>query len=150
MFRPMFAVLVIAMTASGTQVVITGGPYAGTYAPADAASCLLDSHRNAMTMAYLKGGDDAGPKTLTEAAINVYDMEAATPGKSGEAGVIFGPIKLTGDQKTTYDIVVGSKTTKGAIALTKKGSGYAAVFDGKTEQGISLHIALECSTVAKF
>jgi hypothetical protein len=127
---------------SGSEVVVANGPHAGSYPLPGGITCLVDSKRHQMSMSYTR---DAGndPKALTEAVINIYDMNAATPGKNGQGAVIFGPSENK-QLSTTYELFVPTKTPQGSITFATKGKGYAAAFDGMTEKGIKLHIGLEC------
>jgi hypothetical protein len=132
-------------SAAGSRVIVENGPHAGTYALPNAL-CLLDDDGRKMSVAYAHDGDD--PKRLTQALVDVWDMTAPVPGKTGMGAVVFG--SATRHQRPTeYVVRIPSALAENRMILRRNGRGYFANVDGRSEQGVSLHIALSCESVGK-
>jgi hypothetical protein len=147
-FAPLLGAAVLAAprgSAAGSRVIIETGPHAGTYALPDAL-CLLDDDGRKMSVAYAHDSDD--PERLTQALVDIYDMTAPVPGKTGKGAVVFGSAGRH-QRPTEYDVRIPSPLTQNRIILRRNGRGYFANVDGRSQQGVSLHIALSCESVGK-
>ena len=119
-------------------VVVAGGPFAGTYKASGAPiACARIKSRDL----FGAGWKDFNAKgnELAEVGIEVSNPDGSAP-KHGNVHVGFGG----GDKMTVYKIF-----TK-PVSLQSQGRGGVIEFDGKTDDGIRLHVEAICKYVEEF
>ncbi len=122
------------------EVVIGNGPHAGTYKlPTSAVMCAHFKEGKNIAAIY-KDFDASDVKTISDAAINVLNPDEAAP-KWGRVLVAFGG--SDGKRGARYDLSV-SANSAGAITFSRKGNGADLAFEGRTKDGISLHLSAKC------
>jgi len=116
-------------------VVVTGGPYAGTYqARADEVICLHAKAQKTYAATFRDFRANT-PRSLAEGGIMVSNPDVAGP-KKGDLHVAFG----TDDKRSiVYDV------TGVPITMTLKGKGADLSGTGKTKEGVSLRITASCA-----
>jgi hypothetical protein len=116
-------------------VVVTGGPYAGTYqAKANEVICFYAKERNtyAATFRDFKANT---PRSLAEGGIMVDNPNVAGA-KKGDLHVAFG----TDDKRSiSYDVYAVP------VTMTRKGTGAALAGTARTKEGVLLHITASCA-----
>src|SRR5689334_7989451 len=122
--------------AGSLTMVVTGGPYAGTYHPrADRLLCFYakDADRYGATFRDEKANT---PRSLVAGGIVVVRPYVAGK-KMGDLHVIFGT-----DTKNSMSYEVDNVP----VTMTLKGKG--ADLDGvaKTKEGVTLHVTASCTT----
>ena len=143
---------------AGFEVTITGGPHAGTYKGTEVGCFLLAPSKGSpkeFEVASSRGssrgdGPAIDPKVLNAVRIHVYQAEKAGPVTDGFAHVIFGTENKPGS--TMYEVRLKSPRDKGTGTITFAVSGQDANagFDGRTGQGIRMHIAMHCTDLMAF
>lgn len=122
--------------ASGSEtLVVTGGPYSGTYqARADRLLCFYakDADRYGATFRDEKANT---PRSLVAGGIVVVRPYVAGA-KMGDLHVMFGTYAK---QSISYEV------DDVPVSLTLKGKGAALAGAGKTKEGISIRITASCA-----
>lgn len=125
------------------EIVIGNGPDAGTYKlPTSAVMCAYFKEGKNLAAIY-KDFDATGLKTISDAAINVLNPDEAAP-KWGSVLVAFGG--RDGKRGSRYDVKV-SGNSAGSITATRKGKAADLAFQGRTKDGISLHLTARCMDI---
>ncbi len=125
------------------EIVIGSGPHAGTYkVPTSAVMCAYFKEGKNLAAIY-KDFDANDVKTISDAAINVLNPDEAAP-KWGSVLVAFGG--RDGKRGARYDVSVKGS---GADSLTfsRKGKVADLAFQGRTKDGISLHLTARCMDI---
>jgi hypothetical protein len=122
-----------------TTVVVEDGPFAGTYI-ADDTACLRVKERETLGCGW-KDFDPPKRKAMQEAGIGV-DRPDAPGAKSGDVHVVLSD--GSSQKPTTYDML-GVPLT-----LTRNGRGGTIEFNGKTPDGVRLHMTAICVEVEEF
>jgi hypothetical protein len=130
------------------EVVIGSGPRAGTYKPPTSTIiCMHAKQQKQFTAAYKDFG--AGdPAKISVAVINVDSPDEAGP-RHGDVLVSFGD---TGDKKhpSEYSVTIpGGGTGPLTLTLTRTGKGADLAFEGKTKDGIPLHVTAKCTSITE-
>lgn len=120
------------------EIVISGGPHAGTYKPPVSEVICLHVKQRQFSVAY-KNFDATAPNALSEAGINI-DNPDVTAAKAGEVRLSFGNPKKN---PTIYDVLV-PRDSKGPITFTRSGKGADLTFQGQTKEGVQLHLMAKC------
>jgi hypothetical protein len=120
-------------------VVVANGPHAGTYKPPAGEVICVHSRSQRVYSAGWKDFSAHDPKAIAEAGVQVDDPDEAGP-KRGHARISFGD---TGKNPTVYVTVVQPLT------LTIKGKVGEIVLDGKTADGIALHMTVTCTDLVE-
>jgi hypothetical protein len=123
------------VAANPLTVVVTGGPYAGTYqAKATEVICFYAKQQDtyAATFRDFKANT---PRSLAEGGIMV-DKPNLAGAKMGDLHVAFG----TDDKRSiSYDVYAVP------VTMTRKGKGADLAGTAKTKEGVSLHITASCA-----
>ena len=140
--------LAVAALASATpdntlEIVIGGGPNAGTHRPpASGTSCMYFKQQKQFT-AVFKDFDATDLKKVGEAGINVTNPDASGP-KRGDVLVAFG---ARDDKRALrYSISIPGDSA-GPITLTRSGKTADLAFQGKTKDGVSIRVTAKCLDV---
>jgi hypothetical protein len=122
------------------EIVIGGGPGAGTYElPSANIYCMHLKNQNTVAASY-KDFDASDPKTIGTAAIGVTNPDEAGP-KRGSVQVSFaGP---EGKASASYSISIPGDSP-GPLMLTRDGKSAELAFQGKTKDGVSIRITAKC------
>jgi len=130
----------ICAESESMEIVIGGGPRAGTYQlPAANIYCVHIKSQDIVAASY-KDFDATDPKTIGTAAIGVTNPEDAGA-KWGSVDVIFaGP---EGKGSGGYSLSI-PKDSPGPLTLTRNGKSAELTFQGKTKDGISIRITAKC------
>jgi hypothetical protein len=125
------------------EVVIGSGPRAGTYKlPTNAIICLDAKQANQYTAAYKDFG--AGdPKKVSQAAINI-ENPAATGPRLGSVLITFGAEAKR--PPVEYSVSI-SRDNAGGLTFTRSGKDADLAFQGRTKDGIVLHLTAKCTSV---
>jgi hypothetical protein len=125
------------------ELVIGGGPHAGTYKlPASAVMCAYFKEGKNLAAIY-KDFDASDVKTVSDAAINVLNPDEAAP-KWGSVLVAFGG--RDGKRGARYDVKVTGNSV-GSLSVARKGKAADLAFQGQTKDGISLHLTARCMEI---
>ena len=119
------------------EIVVGNGPHTGTYKPpADSVICMHAKKQKRYSAAW-KDFDAHDAKAIAEAGINVSNPDDAGA-KQGEVRIAFGdPDK----KPTVYSV------DRAPLTLTKTATGAEIAFQGKTKDGIQLHVTAKCSDI---
>ena len=144
-FSPLLAVATTLIAtrafaaADALVVVVENGPLAGTYnAPSGEIICLHErppSYPNlgyAVTWRRFKG---YGPKILGQAAVEVLDKPGV---KYGTVTIEFGD---PDDKNVAYEVF------REPVTFKMSGKDFTMDFEGKTKEGIRLHVTAACVDV---
>jgi hypothetical protein len=124
-------------------IVIDNGPHAGTYKPPAADTmCMLFKQQKQFTVVY-KDFDAADPTKVGEGGINITNPDEAGP-KRGDVLVAFGS---RGDKQASRYSVSVPGDSAGPITLIRNGKAADLAFQGRTKDGISLHVTARCPVV---
>lgn len=121
--------------ANSLTMVVTGGPYAGTYqARADRLMCFYAKDQNSYGATFRDEKANT-PRSLAAGGI-VVDRPYVAGAKVGDLHVTFGT-----DAKTSmsYDVYAVP------VTITLKGKGADLAGAAKTKQGVSLRITASCA-----
>jgi hypothetical protein len=125
------------------EIVIGGGPHAGTYKPPPTSIICMDAKKqNQFTAAY-KDFNASDPKTLSEAVINISNPAETGP-KQGDVLITFGDPDKKPPMQYTVSI---SRGNTGPLTFTRNGKGADVAFQGQTKDGISLHFTARCTSI---
>jgi hypothetical protein len=120
--------------ANSLSIVVTGGPYAGTYQPkADRLMCFYAKDHNAYGATFRDEKANT-PRSLAAGGI-VVDNPYVAGAKRGDLHVTFG---TDAKESIAYD-VYGVPVT-----MTLKGKGADLAGAAKTKQGVLLRITASC------
>ena len=118
-------------------IVVANGPFAGTYkAPSSQLICMRAKAQNVFSIGW-KDFEATG-RNIAEGGMQV-DAPDGAGAKFGHVEVGFG----SDDKKTVYKIL------HKPIVLKLTGKGGTITFDGKTDQGIHLHMEAVCNNVTR-
>ena len=137
------AALAYAKPDNTLEIVIGGGPNAGTYKPpASATSCMHFKQQKQFT-AVFKDFDASDLKKVGEAGINITNPDE-TGLKRGDVLVAFG---ARDDKRAVrYSISIPGDSA-GPIVLSRNGKSADLAFQGKTKDGISIRVTAKCLDV---
>ena len=140
------AALAYATPDNTLEIVIGGGPNAGTYKPpASTTSCMHFKQQKQFTAVY-KDFDASDLKKVGEAGINITNPDETGP-KRGDVLVAFG---ARDDKRALrYSISIPGDSA-GPITLTRNGKTADLAFQGKTKDGISIRVTARCLDVEEF
>jgi hypothetical protein len=93
--------------------------------------------------AIYKDFDASDVKTISDAAINVLNPDEAAP-KWGSVLVAFGG--RDGKRGARYDVSVKGNSAD-SITFSRKGKAADLAFQGRTKDGISLHLTARCMDI---
>jgi hypothetical protein len=132
--------------ADSMTIVIGGGSHAGTYKlPAANVVCMLTQSGMHFSAAY-KDMEARKPNMISGAGINVDHVDGSGP-KTGEINVTFGdPDEMGG---FTLEARVPDKGKHG-FTYSKSGKAVAVSFDGRTNDGVELHVKAHCDDPMAF
>ena len=137
------AALAFAPPDNTLEIVLGGGPNAGTYRPAAAnTSCMYFKQQKQFT-AVFKDFDASDLKKVGEAGINVINPDDTGP-KRGDVLVAFGARAAKGALR--YAISIPGDSV-GPITLTRSGTRADLSFQGKTKDGIAIRVTAKCLDV---
>ena len=124
------------------EIVIVGGPHAGTYRPPQETIICADSQARQFAASY-KDFDEHDPRKVSEAGIRIANpTDAGT--KRGEALVSFGaPDRQPGFQ---YDIWV-PRDSPGPLIFTRTGKTAELRFQGRARDGATVTIVARCTDI---
>lgn len=125
------------------QVVVTGGPHAGTYAPPGTETICMRVKGKQFSVGYRNmSAHDA--KMLSEAGLQIDNPDDAGA-KRGNVRIAFGdPDK----SPTVYAIDV-PHDGPGPLTLTTGASSADVAFQGKTKDGIAVRITVHCLDIER-
>ena len=128
------------------EIVIGGGPNAGTYRPpASSTSCIHFKQQKQFT-AVFKDFDASDPKKVGEAGLNITNPDETGP-KRGDVLVAFG---ARNDKRAVrYEISI-PRDSAGPITLSRSGKSADLAFQGKTKEGIAIRVTARCLDVEEF
>lgn len=125
------------------EIVIGGGPHAGTYKPPTSPIICMDAKQQKQFTAVYKDFDASDPKKLSEAAINIWNPAETGP-RLGNVLITFGdPAKKPPIQ---YSVTI-SRDNPGGLTFTRNGKGADLAFQGRTKDGISLSVTARCTSL---
>ena len=127
----------IASAGNGNQLTIrvANGPYAGSYqSVATATICMHAAAQDVFSSAWKDFG--AAGKALAEAGVEVSSPDASGP-KRGTVRISFGK----DGKAAVYELV------NQALTFTPTAKGASISADGKTKDGIGIHLEALCSEV---
>src|SRR3954465_2984695 len=112
------------------EVVVGNGPLAGTYKPPTSEVVCMHAKQQKMYTAAFKDFAPKGGKSLSEAGINVTNLDV-TGAKRGDIRIAFGDPDKKGTVYSAEQV---------PLTLTPTAKGAEIAFVGKTKQGIELRI----------
>jgi len=125
------------------QVVVTGGPHAGTYAPPGSETVCMRVKGKQFSVGY-RNMTAQDPKMLGEAGLEIHNPD--------DAGIKRGRVRLAfGDPEKrpiVYTIDV-PHDGPGTLTLTPGAKGADVAFQGTTKDGIALRITVRCLDVER-
>jgi len=125
------------------QVVVTGGPHGGTYAPPGTETICMRVKGKQFSVGY-RNMTAKDPNVLGEAGLEVQNPDDAGA-KRGDVRIAFGdPDK----SPTVYAINV-PRDGPGTLTLTPGAKGADVAFQGKTKDGITLRITVRCLDIER-
>ena len=125
------------------EIVIGGGPNAGTYKPpASTTSCMHFKQQKQFT-AVFKDFDASDLKKVGEAGINITNPDEAGP-KRGDVLVAFG---ARGDKRAVRYTISIPGDSPGPITLNRNGKSADVAFQGKTKDGFAIRVTARCLDV---
>src|SRR5262249_52783202 len=128
-----------AQAVNTLEIVIGGGPHAGTYTPPGAQVICLHAKAAKQFSAAYKDFNARDAKRLSEAGITVVNPDE-TGTKRGEVRIAFGdPDK----SPAVYDVVI-PRDSMGPLTLAKHDKGADLTFQGQTKDGIPLRVTAAC------
>ena len=140
------AALAYAGADNTLEIVIGGGPNAGTYKPpASATSCIHFKQQKQFT-AVFKDFDASDLSKVGEAGLNVLNPDDPGP-RRGAVLVAFGARADT--RALRYSISIPGDSA-GPITLSRNGKTADLAFQGKTKDGISIRVTARCLDVEEF
>lgn len=133
-------------SADSMTIVIGGGSHAGTYKlPAANIMCMLSNSGSSFSAAY-KDMEARKPNMISGAGINVDHVDGSGP-KTGEINITFGDPEEKGD--FTLEARVPDKGKHG-FTYSKSGKAVTVSFDGRTNDGVELHVKAHCDDPMAF
>ena len=137
----------ISADTESMEIVIGGGPRAGTYQlPAANIFCINLKTQKTVAISY-KDFDATGTNTIGTAAIGVTNPDDAGP-KRGSVEVSFAAAEGQDavSSSLSYAISIPSESP-GPLVLTRNGKGAELSFQGKTKDGVSIRITAKCAAL---
>lgn len=125
---------------NGITVVVSDGPFAGTYTAKDTA-CLHVKDRNTLGCGWKDFGN-TNTKRLEEAGIQVDTVSAGPGARTGDVIVRF----LDGINKNMHDYSVSNVP----MTLTRNGAVQQISFDGRTKDGVRMRVTGTIVEVEEF
>jgi hypothetical protein len=125
------------------EIVISNGPQAGTYKLSTSAVMCMHFKQQKQVTAVYKDFDASDAKKIGEAGINITNPDEAGP-KRGDVLVAFGG---RGDKGASRYSVSIPGDSAGPITLTRTGKQADLAFQGRTKDGISLHLTAKCMSL---
>ena len=130
------------------EVVIGSGPRAGTYKPPTSTIICMHAKQQKQFTATYKDFGAGDPKKLSVAVINIDCSNEAGP-RHGDVLVSFGD----SDEKkhpSEYSVTIPRGGTGPlTLTLTRTGKGADLAFEGKTKDGIPLHVTATCTSITE-
>jgi hypothetical protein len=124
------------------EIVIGGGPNAGTYKPPAAdVSCMYLKQQKQFNAVY-KDFDAKDAKKVGEAGINILNPDDPGP-KRGNVLVDFGSREDQRAQKYSISIPDPGAT----LTLTRNGKTAEMAFQGRTKAGIAIRMTAKCLAI---
>jgi hypothetical protein len=123
----------VQAVADGVEVVISNGPYAGTYNSVSADTICAHFKAQKFSTATWSDRDVKDPKKMSAAGIKVDNPEVAGP-KKGDVEISFG------GNAGAYRIA------QEPVTMTVKGKGAVFVFEGAIK-GVKLKVTGTCNVV---
>jgi hypothetical protein len=130
-----------AAAPNSLEIVITGGPRAGTYKAPDVICVHAKKQREFLAASKVFDARAAG--ALSEAGISVSNPEE-TAAKRGEVRIAF--IGPSPSQPTVYDIVI-PRDSPGPLTFTKTATQADLSFQGQAKGGIQLRVTAKCGDI---
>jgi hypothetical protein len=132
-----------AATDNTLEIVVGGGPNAGTYKlQTDAVMCMHFKQQKQFTAVY-KDFDASDAKKIGEAGLNITNPDEAGP-KRGDVLVAFGG--RNNKSASRYAVSIPGDSA-GPITLKRNGKMADLAFQGRTKDGISLRVTAKCTDV---
>ena len=122
------AALAYAPPDNTLEIVIGGGPHAGTYKPPTSTIMCVHFKQQKQVTAVYKDFDASDLNKIGEAAINISNPDAAGP-KRGEVLVAFG--SRDDKRASRYSVSVPGDSA-GPITLIRNGKAADLAFQGRT------------------
>jgi hypothetical protein len=130
-----------AAAPNSLEIVITGGPRAGTYKAPDVI--CLHVKKQGQFSAASKVFDAQAAGALSEAGISVANVDE-TGAKRGEVRIAF--IGSSPSQPTIYDVVI-PRDSPGPLTVTKTATQTDLSFQGQAKGGIQLRVTAKCGDI---
>jgi hypothetical protein len=128
------------------EIVVGNGPHAGTYKLSTSDVMCMHFKQQKQVTAMFKDFDASDPKKIGEAGLNVTNPDEAGP-KRGTVLVAFGDRSDKGASRYSVSIPGDSA---GPMTLTRNGKEAALAFQGRTKDGIALHVTAKCMSLEEF
>ena len=125
------------------EIVVGNGPHAGTYKLSTSAVMCMHFKQQKQVTAVYKDFDASDPKKIGEAGINITNPDEPGP-QRGDVLVAFGARDDKGSSRYSVSIPGDSA---GPITLTRNGKAADLAFQGRTKDGISLHVTARCTNL---
>jgi hypothetical protein len=125
------------------EIVIGNGPHAGTYKLSTSEVMCMHFKQQKQVTAVYKDFDASDPKKIGEAGLNITNPDEAGP-KRGDVLVAFGGRGDKGGSRYSVSIPGDSA---GPITLIRNGKEANLAFEGRTKDGISLHVTAKCTSL---
>jgi hypothetical protein len=122
------------------EIVIGNGPHAGTYKLSTSEVMCMHFKQQQQVTAVFKDFDASDPKKIGEAGLNITNPDDAGP-KRGSVLVAFGG--RSDKSASRYSVSIPGDSA-GPITLTRNGKEAALAFQGRTKDGIALHVTAKC------
>ena len=117
-------------------LVISNGPFAGTYKSKGAETICMHAKAQKIYTASFKDFEAKGPKAFAEGGIKVDSPDAPGP-YHGDLHAAFGD----GPKAVQYDAI------RVPVTMTPKGKGADLAGEGKTKEGIQMRVTASCQDV---
>jgi hypothetical protein len=136
------AALTAAAPENTLEIVIVGGPNAGTYKPpASDVSCMYLKQQKQFNAVY-KDFDAKDPKKVGEAGINILNPDDPGP-KRGNVLVDFGSREDERASKYSISIPEAGAT----LTVNRSGKTAEITFQGRTKTGIAIRMTAKCLAI---
>jgi hypothetical protein len=125
------------------EIVVGNGPHAGTYRLSSSEVMCMQFKQQKQVTAVYKDFDASDPKKIGEAGLNITNPDEAGP-KRGDVLVAFGG-RATKDA-SRYSVSIPGDSA-GPITLTRNGKEAVLAFQGRTKDGVALHVTARCTSL---
>ena len=119
-------------------------PVRRNYKPPPSDVWRMDAKQQKQFTAVYKDFDPRDPKKVSEAAINIENLAETGP-RQGHVLITFRAIPA-GSRPCGYSLSISRKNS-GGLTFTRTGKGADLAFQGRTSDGIALHLTAKCTSV---